>query len=194
MNDMHNPYTPPKAGVSGADSDPNAELPASRPAAVNIALFLLGVDILLAAIGVADVLTTVEQSAMTAAALIGGIDIAVTALLCVFVAGGRNWARIVILALWILSLVSLLTGFYLASLDRLPAGARFDTSWSNILWMVTPNLLTLAIVILLFGPGRNWFRKRERIGRRSRLRMFALLFAIAFIVLAIAALVTSYRA
>jgi hypothetical protein len=193
MNDAHNPYTPPKAEVSAAGPELNVDVSKTRPVAVNIALFLLGVEILLSAVGVADAPPTMNRGAKIAAVLIGGIDIAVTALLCVFVADGRNWARIVFLVLWIFSLAGLLMGLYMAFVGALPAGTAFDTSWTNVLWLATPHLLSLTIVVLLFGPGRSWFRKRERTERGSKLRMFALIFTVGLIVLAIVALAASYR-
>jgi len=86
---------------------------------------------------------------------------AITFTLGVAIARGRNWARIVYLVLTLFSLVSL--GLSIASMLDLPAGVtlRSEPSIWSIATLLVPSAMSIAVVVLLFGPGRDWFRARE---------------------------------
>src|SRR5262245_55274048 len=99
MNDAHNPFSPPRAEMSSADREPDSEAPASRPTAVSIALFLMGVEILLAIAGIAAEPYLVVNGGVKPGYTmpVTVLDAALMAVLVIFVARGRNWARIMFL-------------------------------------------------------------------------------------------------
>lgn len=155
---MHNPYTPPKANVSVSAREAGAAIPRARPAAVNIALFLIGVAILLSLIGVVSAVGPVSAGEAPALGLVMGVLKAVIhTVLCVFIARGRNWARIGFLVIWVVALFSVGAWIYTA-LYLLPEQIGYVPSWESVPWIAIPHALSLTVVILLFGPGREWFR------------------------------------
>jgi hypothetical protein len=93
--------------------------------------------------------------------LAAAFSVAVTTTLGVFIARGRNWARIVYLVLTLFSLVAL--AFAIANIYNLPAGVSMRTelsSWSLVTFLA-PSAMSVAVVVLLFGPGRAWFAPRS---------------------------------
>jgi hypothetical protein len=157
MNEQINPYVPPKAELADfTDSDALA----TRPAVVNIALFLIGVDILL------TVTRTISGFRRMDAGmdflwllLIEAGDVAITIWLGVFIARGRNWARISMLVLWLLGLAIFVFGTY-TMYRALPGTAAYLRSWPTLAYALAPHVVMLTVSVLLFGPGRGWFRRR----------------------------------
>ncbi len=155
MNDVRNPYSPPKATVAGAAAIASE----SRPTAVNVALLLIGLETLLSAVSVLGELREFDSSSNRLIELtIGVLDVAFAIVLCVTIARGNNWARIVFLVLWMISLIFL--GSWIYTPGGAPAGVHYEISWAAVASTVLPHLLSLCAVVLLFGPGRDWFRER----------------------------------
>ncbi len=155
MNDVHNPYSPPRATVAGAAAIASE----SRPTAVNVALLLIGLETLLSAAGVLGDLHSFDFSSNGLIELtIGVLDVAFAIVLCVTIARGHSWARIVFLVLWMISLIFL--GSWIYTPGGAPVGVHYMISWTAVASRALPHLLSLGAVVLLFGPGRAWFRER----------------------------------
>ena len=77
-----------------------------------------------------------------------------------FIARGRNWARVLYLVLTILSLLSLAWSISQFALPEGVSMRRSVSLWS-VMINVGPRVLSIAVVVLLFGPGRAWFRERS---------------------------------
>jgi hypothetical protein len=157
MGEPENPYMPPKAVVADVTDDS----PRVRPTAVTVALYLIGARMLLAFGLIAQTLIALNEPPSVSIMLMTALAVAVSFALWYFIALGKNWARIVYLVMTIASVLSLLAG--LLSAINLPQGvtyvSNFSTRW--IATVVLPQLLSIAVVVLLFGPGRSWFRPRE---------------------------------
>jgi hypothetical protein len=155
--DANNPYLPPKAKVSDVTSD----APLIRPLAVTIALYLIGARVLMGVAVFVNAVIDARGHFMLMGLLSTAFSVAVMGTLSVFIARGRNWARIVYLVLTLFSLVSL--AFTIANIYNVPAGV----SMRGALWgwwlftLLAPSALAVAVVALLFGPGRAWFAPRE---------------------------------
>jgi hypothetical protein len=155
VNDVRNPYSPPAARVSGAATGASE----SRPTAVNLALLLIGLETLLSAAGVLGDLRKFDFSSNRLIELtIGVLDVVFAIVLYVTIARGHNWARIVFLVLWMISLIFL--GSWIYTPGGAPAGVHYVISWTAVASTALPHLLSLCAVVLLFGPGRAWFRDR----------------------------------
>ena len=155
--DANNPYLPPKAVVADSVAGPRGV----RPRAVNVALVLIVARALL---GIAVLFSELIGSGAPFGALVftaAGVSIAVALILGWFIARGRNWARIVFLVLTVLSLMSL--AFTVVNWYAVPAGVSLVRDWSVWFLAITfvPPTLSIAVVVLLFGPGREWFRARS---------------------------------
>jgi hypothetical protein len=156
MSGDDNPYLPPKAAV--ADLAVDARGP--RPIAITIALYLIAVRVLLGAIPLLSVPPGVTGTQQIIAFMSGAISLAFAIVLGWFIARGRNWARVLYLVLTILSLLSLA---WSVSQFVLPEGVSMRRSVSlwSVMLNVVPRVLSIAVVVLLFGPGRAWFRERS---------------------------------
>ncbi len=154
MNDTRSPYSPPNADVASVEKA-RAEAKGPRPTAINVALLLIVAEILFL---IAHVISS-RKVGGPVALLLGGIDAAITLVLCVAIARGRNWARIVFFMLWLISASWLALLF---SVIEWPVeGMQYRVDWPRIVTLVVPSILSLVTVILLFGPGRGWFRGHE---------------------------------
>jgi hypothetical protein len=142
-----NPYAPPKAVVSDATDGP----PRVRPRAVKIAVALLWVEFLLAL--VIRVLSsditvgTSEAEYKFLADIFWVTQVAVAAWINVKIWQGRNWARIVALVLTVLAFLWLPAIFHEGALSA-------ALSFSML-------ALDVVAMILVFGPGRDWFQRRS---------------------------------
>jgi uncharacterized membrane protein YagU involved in acid resistance len=146
---QENPYAPPKAVVSDAPEPPRV-----RPRAVKIAVALLWVELLLALVnwGLSSDITvgTPEAEYKLFTDIFMAIMVAVSAWINIKVWQGRNWARIVALVLTILSFPTLLA---------LPEMYREDALSAAL--SLAALALDVVAMILVFGPGREWFRRRS---------------------------------
>jgi hypothetical protein len=144
----NDPYTPPKAAVR--DLGPDRAI-AERPKQVTYAVWMLWLTFLvgLPAIVYEYQRATPEQLSVFLL-LIFAVMSVVSIVLIVFTYRGHNWARILMLVLISLALISFfaLFGAYL-QYPLLPLA-------SNIAVMV---LDVLALYLLFTRPGRLWFRK-----------------------------------
>lgn len=154
MSDANNPYLPPKAAVA----DPVAGALGSRPVAINIALLLIAARVLLGIVVLSNVPTGMTGVQLAIGFMPGAISIVFAIMLGWFIARGRNWARILYLVFTILSLLSL--ALSISSQFSLPEGVSLRSSLSlwGVMTTFVPRALSIAVVVLLFGPGRAWFR------------------------------------
>ncbi len=153
MSTEYNPYNPPKADLDGAGREQS-----ERPRSVDIAVALIGVNILLAVIripGAWQGMQTGEVSPLFVGVQVLGVALWVW--VCFALLRGRNWARILLLVLTALSLAGI--GAMFAG-SRLAAGSLFQYLGAEQLIMpLLPLLLNIAAVYLVFVPGRAWFRR-----------------------------------
>jgi uncharacterized membrane protein YagU involved in acid resistance len=145
-----NPYAPPKAVVSDA-----AEPPRVRPRAVKIAVVLLWVELCLAVVNpflTSNLVTlgTREADYKLFSEIFILIMIAISAWINIKVWQGRNWARIVALVLTLLAFPTLLA---------LPEMFREEALSATV--SLAALALDVVAMILVFGPGRDWFRRRS---------------------------------
>ena len=147
----HNPYKPPDSAVA----DIPAPFELQRPRAVVIAVWLSWVSI---ALGIISSIVDFDASdpdlspGLQIALAVAGS--AISALLTVMIWRGRNWARILTL---ILSSISY------AMLAVLMAGSpEFAAEMTSDAWLwAISAFLDVVFVVLIFGPGRAWFRRRD---------------------------------
>lgn len=155
MNTEHNPYVPPKAEVDN-QALPNA---ATRPRAVDIAVVLIAVNVLLGVVRVISAVNAVNEGAISGLTFLGQIvEVAIWIWLCFPILRGRNWARIFALIVAILELTTLVTVTW--SARQLLAGMRYAFGTERLLMSFLPSLLNIVAVYLLFVPGRAWFKRR----------------------------------
>lgn len=158
MKEHGNPYLPPKAIVA----DVSNEAPMVRPRSVSLALILIGARWML---GLGFALGTLpDLGASNLGFAFSGAAFAtlMTAALFWFIAQGRNWARIVYLVLTLIALLQL--SFAVFGMRYVPEGVELRSGGFPYEWLATrvlPPLISLAAVVLLFGPGRAWFRPRS---------------------------------
>jgi len=146
---VRNPYSPPTATVADEVVPPR-----QMPAAIRIALILMAVSLLLdfaiEAIRPASLTESAPGRLSTLALVISAVLVTgLTAWLAWKIAVGRNWARIVLLVLTILSVPS-------AILDILPIVRTWPL---GTVLKIVEQCMDIAVVYLLFIPGRAWFRR-----------------------------------
>jgi hypothetical protein len=157
----HNPYTPPTAPVA----DPAWNAPLERPTVVTRAVQLLWAATLLGfAFGVYGTLVRPSEDVTIVGELIGyfvvmSIILGISYWIFSAIRKGRNWARILLLLLAILNMVS-----------DLAAPALFERmGWSmpavtavELVGYVMQIALTVYAIVLLFSPSaRPWFAPRD---------------------------------
>jgi hypothetical protein len=100
-------------------------------------------------------------SGHSVAAAIFPVSIVAVATLAGFIARGKNWARVVYRILTIFARVGL--ALTLTNLFIQPAAASLRAAMplGALARLIVPALLSVAVVVLLFGPGRAWFRARS---------------------------------
>jgi membrane protease YdiL (CAAX protease family) len=147
-----NPYSPPVAAVADEAAAPRPMPPAVRNALILMAAsFVLHFAIIAAAPRAADAQGTgqIAGAMLVSVVVTVLITIALTLWLGWKIAVGRNWARIVLLVLTIISVPVAFVGIVrLASTWPLGAGLS-----------VVEQGMDIAVVCLLFIPGRAYFRK-----------------------------------
>lgn len=153
----HNPYTPPAADVGDA---PEID-PGQRPVAVVIAVALVAVYAIFAIFSFLRVWYLLESAIDTNLILLG-LQVAKGLLLflvCLYLWRGRNWARILLLALTAFSLLSVMIQF--AVINDLPAGVRTMVDPMGVVITLLPLLVYVLATYLVFFPGRAWFARRR---------------------------------
>jgi len=155
MAQNHNPYSPPGAPV--ADRAVSADAP--RPVAVNIALLLLLAGAMISLLDALEFLQGPVPS-MFGFLLIAFvwplIKFGFALWICFQIARGRNWARWLPLAAVVFGVYSLWL-----NIQMVPTGIRYAVDPWKLTTYLLPTVLYFAAVILLFWPGRAWFRQRE---------------------------------
>jgi hypothetical protein len=163
MTEEHNPFASPRSEVAAGEANILLERPVRRPTAVNIALFLIGIGIALAVVAVLRTPSPqlADREQLVALAF-GVLSVLVYSLLFYFILRGRNWARIVYLVLTVISLAEVGAWLYVWYFfeSKILEQVASRPSLSTFAWIFFPRLLAVSAVILLFGPGRAWFRKR----------------------------------
>jgi hypothetical protein len=147
MNDpRRNPYAPPQAPL--AEAPRSADPPPAVKAAMKLfwaSLFLTFIEIAFdwerAAVGVAPMLIVILTVFMCS----------IQVLLYLYIARGRNWARITFLVLFVISLF--------VTLPSAPELARSAPLYAGVL--AIDALLVLCALYLVFFPGRGWFGPRS---------------------------------
>jgi hypothetical protein len=157
MSAANNPYSPPK---SDPGSDPTSGQAMVRPRAVDIAVVLIVIQLLLTVFDALESWGKVQNGEITGLLFLElWVRIGLLVWIVFAIPRGRNWARIVLLVLTLLALYSMgvglmamqRMGMHIAYLDIAPG-------WSFML--VLPSLSYIASCYLVFIPGRSWFVKR----------------------------------
>jgi hypothetical protein len=156
VTEAPNPFEPPRTAVADAP----LQAPPQRPVIVSVALFIMALLILRAAYGLSQVIPLLAQEPhYSVSAGMQAFNLALTSLLAVFIALGRNWARIVYLVYVLLSLGMHALTFVVVA--KSSPGALKDLGWNWVVTTSVPYLATIVIVVILFGPGRAWFARRD---------------------------------
>lgn len=158
MSEADNPYLPPKAVVADVSPEPLLV----RPMAVTIALCLIGARVLLSVIGMVSALFQQDERTVRYSAVFAAISLTIAITLGYFIAQGRNWARVVYLILTIIGTASVIltvVAIYTMPFATPAASRSLSPEWFRL--VLVPLALSIAVVVLLFGPGRAWFRPRE---------------------------------
>ena len=132
-----------------------------RPRAVDIALVLIAILVLLTAFDALVSWGKVQNGEMSGLMF---LEMCVRFGLLVWIGfaifRGRNWARILLLILTLLALFSL--GVGLMAMQRMGMHlAYMDNAPRWLFMLVLPSLLYIAASYLVFIPGRSWFAKRS---------------------------------
>ena len=155
MNDNYNPYTPPSTAVQ----DMHSKDPRARPRAVVGAVVLLVVNLLYSGYTVARLARWINTGFVAPAFFIRPlVSWIVIILACMYLWRGRNWARILLVMLTALSLLTMVRGIR-ASL-YLPAGVDLPMTARAWIPLLVGPVVNLAAVFLVYLPGREWFRNR----------------------------------
>lgn len=150
----HNPYSPPEAPVA----DPAALAERPRPKQIAWASWLLWTTVLVGFVSFYVSDTSLdgipeEQAPYFFAAMIALMLISAGVYLWLIqrMRTGRNWARIALLALLIITI----------SADFLVPGSLDDTAAYVVTHLLDVALQTLAAVMMFSHPGSTWFRPRN---------------------------------
>lgn len=147
-----NPYAPPRAHVADASLDASL---GKAPSAVRVAVRLYWISLALGFVNLCLTAWLLVQPQFSWSLLIGlavggGLTLLITVWLVVMVAGRRNWARIIIL---VLSLISI--PYFASSL--VPS---FEASApGGILLFLVYGLQYFAVILLFLRESNAWFRK-----------------------------------
>jgi hypothetical protein len=145
----HNPYSPPAAAVADAPETPGRPMPSAvrRALYLFVTSFLLNLAISIVSLRYPEANAYAGLSAMALAVSIV-IELVILVWLGWKIAVGRNWARVVLL---VLTIVSVPAGFLevlqVAPIRPILAGLKLVEQGIDI-----------AVVYLLFFPAREYFK------------------------------------
>lgn len=146
----HNPYAPPSSAVADAP-----ESAIARPADHVRAMKLLWISFVLGTISVVTILTGLPPPVWVFLLIFIGMTFGLWAWVVVQIGRGRNWARIVYLALVFLSIVTTLYQWR----TRV---AVYATQPITAVLALTQIFLQLATAYFLITvPTRTWFRQQR---------------------------------
>lgn len=147
MSMAHSPYTPPRSEVHDVGPE---RLLAHRPRSVELAVYLLWIAL---ALSLPTALFEYRRAAADGAGLVLLAFMvplfALSIVMNLSIGRGRNWARILFLALYLLSVFS-----FLGALDDMLALPAFEVALDSIVMAME----TVALYLLFTRPGALWFR------------------------------------
>ena len=150
MEPSQNPYAPPQAVV--ADT-PEIDDRGSKPKEAVVAVSLIWTSLALGAVHAAIIwgfLTSTSSVGMVLAIQI--FSFLLVAWLAVKISAGRNWARITYLVLFLIGTPAFVMG-ELQEFARAPIPGTLGLIQFG---------LQVGAIVLVFGPGRRWFRRARR--------------------------------
>lgn len=152
MNDVHNPYAPPKAPVAGAEvSAPSLERPRQVKVAVQLAWAGLALGFLSLGFGRQWMVEGISPIATAGIVLLLAVIGVLCGLLNWKIWQGRNWARLVYAFITALGVVSFLPG----------AMTAFRDAPFSVLNTAIQLVMDCLVIYLVFtDPGKRWFAKR----------------------------------
>ena len=142
------PYAPPRAVVADAPEPPRV-----RPRAVVIAVALLWTELVPSVFLTFlawDEISVDDPAYRIALQIYVVIWLGISVLVNTKIWQGRNWARIVALILTLFAMIDLL------GIVQQFAESPWETALST-----AALALDVAAVVIVFGPGRDWFRRRS---------------------------------
>ena len=145
---MHTPYRPPKSRVSDPP-EPQQLLP--KPLQVRVAVGLLWLSIALALPSMYLEVVRAESPAVgVVVVVLMSVVLAFAAFLNVQISRGRNWARITLLVLLVISWV----------VSFIPDETRAVSTVESAMSVISAVVDVAAIYLLFTSPGALWFRSR----------------------------------
>ena len=152
----NNQYTPPKTRVA----DPRLADREPRPRSITVALVLIASFVLVECYHQSARTERVNTGEIAGAEWLGDwIWVGLIVVAGVFIARGRGWARWILLALMLHQLYQLGDALLFLSFVE-PEDLSLFVSPVNLWMLPLSALFSLGGVILVFGPGRNWFEPR----------------------------------
>ena len=146
-----NPYSPPVAAVADAVTGSRP-----MPSAVRRALFLYVVSFVLGLVMMVIERPSLDERYAAISTIVHAITTAIVVLLGVWlfwkIGAGRNWARIVLLVLTVISVP-----FVFVELLQLAPGRPFVAGLKLI-----EQGMDIGVIYLLFFPGREYFKPLPR--------------------------------
>jgi hypothetical protein len=141
---------------------PEAPGPGKRPIAVTIAVVLLMVHVAVGMFGHLAAWQRYLGASMTDLFVLGvqAVKWLSLALIAYLLWHGRHSGRVLLSVMLVLSALSLLTIVW--STSRLPGGLKYAHSLSWLALMLRPAAIYLTSLVLVFIPGRAWFRRGVR--------------------------------
>ncbi|HET9864021.1 MAG TPA: hypothetical protein VFP37_11300 [Steroidobacteraceae bacterium] len=154
MTPEHNPYLPPSAAVEDVYKPGLGK----RPASVIVAVVLLALGLLYSASATLRMLDYYRTGMVGPIFFIWTLARwAFVTLVCVQLWRGRNWARVLLVFVTALSLLTIAAQVW--SYMRLPAGVNLPLGVVGLISMLLTPLINLTAVFLVYVPGRAWFRR-----------------------------------
>lgn len=158
-----NPYAPPVAEVANHQPIANIE----KPFQIVLAVRMLWTSVSLAmmnALATAARLDNFPLPTIVGLLFYSFVPMSLMAWLIVKISGGRNWARITLLVLVLLSTAAIIVRMRLLSGLRATMFLDPSLSWDffrQLLPWVQRILLCASVSLLFIGTGRRWFAPRE---------------------------------
>lgn len=155
-----NPYTPPAAAVADPENAPPSERPKSVTNAIRLVwlTFVIGIPFGFYSTATSDAGAGAVVVALVVVAIVDAVAFGICFWLLDGVGKGKNWARIVLLVLFLLGVAgSLLTPVMIKALGQsVPESTVLE--WSV---MLVQDGLMIAALFLMFSPSaRPWFARR----------------------------------
>jgi hypothetical protein len=132
-----------------------------RPRAVDIALVLLAINIAVGVISLVSAWRYVSNGSISGFVFLEQfVSLILLTCACLAIARGRNWARIVLLALTALAMFSAAMALRVFMRYEPWGASAFPPDLMRIFTILQPSVLGGLACYLLFFSSGNWFRKR----------------------------------